>query len=363
MADLHDWWWLLATISASAFGCGLILFFTVLNFCGLDPCCSNINTSRKPMKAVQWLSTLSLLSFTICNLCQIFVILTVNHEGEVPDNVMQQMVQFTGLLSWTSGQLFIYLLFVANLHYSFKNTMHRLSKGSITFLCVSIISFCLCRVAYMSTYTLYYNSSITTQQAKILLAICVYSTEFVDLIVSIILVSLFIHRLFKLVSTIPRGIQQAHDPHTVQQRTKVKTNTNQLDVDLLANQKQKEHQKDVHSGAIEHSTVFYTQQETILYIASKYAILSFIAITSTQLFLVSAAINALSFKNETTEYYLASFSVYYGLLAMDCLINALCICLNLEYNDTWFWNCCCFCHSLCYCMCLRLSRKTYRSNN
>merc|ERR1712113_1052486 len=72
-------------------------------------------------------------------------------------------------------------------------------------------------------------------------------------------------------------------------------------------------------------SVLDERQETILYVASKYVILTSIAIISTQIFLVSAAIDALSFDDQGRQFYIASFSVYFCLLALDCFINALCI--------------------------------------
>eukprot|EP01084_Bolivina_argentea_P052453 96358_1 len=382
MKDLMKWWWLLSLVTVCTIGSVLIFIITIVNLFGFDACLTRMDFSHIVPKSVKWLSTLSLLSFIICCITQLFVVFALDNEGQVPSSIFQQVTQFIGLLSWTFAQLFIYVLFIFNLHISFKNTMLQISKRSLIFLTSSIILFCLFRIAYITLYTLYYNGIVSTHQAEYSLLIAVCGTEFIDLIVSIILIYLFIHRLFKLVSILPHKYDTDYyheytekcDSYFLQQSITTKDTTT-ADIDLLINTKNgtnkindeneenNECSVDVDSDESSISsgdTIFEQKQETILYVASKYAILSSIAIISTQFFLISAAVDALSFSDASdngTGFYIVSFSVYFSMLSLDCFINALCICLNFEFNKICFWSICCICHDCCYSLCFRLSHE------
>ena len=405
MSDLFDWWWLFSLVLFCLLGCLFIFIIVVTNLFGFDVCLTNVNQASKPMKSVQWLSSLSLISFTISCASQIYTILQLDPQGDVTPDFMSQFTQFTGLLAWTFAQLFIYLLFIANLYYSFNNTILRISSSSLIFLITSIILFFCCRVAYITLYTLYYNGILSTSEVQYPLAYTVCATEFCDLIVSIILVYLFIARLFKLVRIIPtpqnkdiNGHEHVHHHSLINpgpaDPSVNDSNTTTMDLSVTGGKNGKKPPSQIgvgqddeivdvleeyngieytatpsqtHTGTTTYNTItsdtmFDERQETILYVASKYVILSSIAIVSTQLFLVSAAFDALSFSENSTTFYLACFSVYYGLLAVDSFINALCICLNFEFNKVWFWTICCLCDDCCYSICLCLSKRNYRSN-
>ena len=399
MADLFDWWWLFALILFCLIGCLSIFILILTNLYGFDICLTNVTQFAQPTRSVQWLSTLSLFSFTITCASQMYVVLCLDSEAQVAPNIVMQCIQFLGLLAWTFGQLFIYLLFIANLHHSFKNTVLRLSNSSLIFLTTSIVLFCLCRIAYITLYTLYYNKIISGNEVNYPLAYTVCGTEFVDLIVSIILVYLFIHRLFKLVRIIPtENYRNMHrESLLIQHSSQLDTESMHLSVKTKEIHAQNDGKHVNDDGEIfEHDdediveeydgieyeqtceddtetvdqtytetgdTLFDERQETILYVASKYVILSSIAIVSTQFFLISAAFDAMSFRdNGNTEFYLISFGIYYSLLALDSFINALCICLNFEFNKVWFWTICCLCDDCCYNICLCLSKRDYRSS-
>ena len=139
MSDLFDWWWLFSLVLSCLLGCFFIFIIVVTNLFGFDVCLTNVIESSKPMKSVQWLSTLSLISFTISCASQIYVILELDKTANVPPSIMSQATQFIGLLAWTFAQLLIYLLFIANLHYSFNNTILKLSSSSLTFLIILLL--------------------------------------------------------------------------------------------------------------------------------------------------------------------------------------------------------------------------------
>ena len=165
---------------------------------------------------------------------------------------------------------------------------------------------------------------------------------------SIFLVYLFVHRLFKLVAMIPlhenaytQREQDHFDSFMVQATSKDSNKSKFIATADLG---------DLFEPSVD--SVFNPKQDTIIYVASKYAVLSFIAILSTQIFLISAALNAVS-----GDFYKLSFGVYFSLLALDCFISAMCICLNFDFNQLWYWRLCCLCDECCYSLCLCLSKR------
>eukprot|EP01084_Bolivina_argentea_P121502 215319_1 len=104
-----------------------------------------------------------------------------------------------------------------------------------------------------------------------------------------------------------------------------------------------------------------SKQKSILFVASKYAILSSTAIISTQLFLLSSVNHSMAF-SQPDWYYFLSWDIYGVLFALDCLLNSLCICLNFDFNQIWFLTLCCICNNCCNSLCIWMSRKCYKTS-
>ena len=137
-----QWMWLLILVGVCTLGCTVIFILTLSTLSGFDLCLIERYRVNAPGKSIKWLSQLSLLSFAICCGSGLFVILQLDKDGQVIGSTFQQIIQLIGLFSWTLAQLFIYLLFIANLHYSFKHTMLRLSNRNLICLTITIILFC-----------------------------------------------------------------------------------------------------------------------------------------------------------------------------------------------------------------------------
>ena len=386
MGDLYRWWWLFGIVSFCLIGCVLILLMILTNLYGFDCCLTDVSQITKPIRSVTWLSTLSLLAFTLTCASQAYIILNISSDAQISDSVIMEINALISLISWTLGQLFIYLLFIANLHHTFKNTNLKLSNRVLIFLIISICVFCLCRIGYITLYTLYFKEVITDAQVHYPLALMVCGTEIMDLIVSIILVYLFINRLFKLVQSQPNNYKRRRisyirknidtQPLLIQE-SKTKTNTNTdlsvieeyhgMNYSNIANSSHdhldpQKRNPNKYRSETQSTIEIDDNQETILGVASKYVVLSTFAIVSTQFFLMIAVMEAISFDSLSGEFYLISFGIYYSFLALDCFINALCICLNFEYNIVWFWSICCICDNWCYSICLCLSKRKLRNN-
>merc|ERR1719295_1435510 len=89
---------------------------------------------KKPPKPVQCSSVLSLSCLSIVGLAQLFVVLNLDSDARTPSNLSIECVQMLGLFAWTVAQLCIYLIFMANLHYSFKETPLALSRQALACL-------------------------------------------------------------------------------------------------------------------------------------------------------------------------------------------------------------------------------------
>eukprot|EP01084_Bolivina_argentea_P121500 215313_1 len=177
--------------------CVLVFIIIIANVTGINICLTTIEYNT-PVKSVQYLSILSLLSFLICLASQIYIIQSMNGEYQVPDhNIYELIVACTNIIAWTLGQLFIYFLFIANLHHTFKNTVLQISKSIIITLCIFVITFFISRLAYVAFYILYYMSIISSSKFAVNASIFVLVTEFFDFILSVCLVYIFVNRLFK----------------------------------------------------------------------------------------------------------------------------------------------------------------------
>merc|ERR1719420_1170287 len=65
------------------------------------------------------------------------------------------------MLFWTLGQLFIYLLFAANLHFTFKHTLLRISLNTRRFLLFLTLTFFVSRLGNLAFYSVYYVNGIS----------------------------------------------------------------------------------------------------------------------------------------------------------------------------------------------------------
>eukprot|EP00483_Globobulimina_turgida_P004511 UN04520 len=99
------------------------------------------------------------------------------------------------------------------------------------------------------------------------------------------------------------------------------------------------------------------KQQSILTVASKYSILSFLAIFSTQLFLIGAVNNDFSFSIPHSSWYIDGYIIYCCLLSFNCLVNCVCIFLNLEVNSIYYYMICGSCDNCCFSCCIRISKK------
>eukprot|EP01084_Bolivina_argentea_P252431 423707_1 len=354
---------LLSLTAACGFFCVIITFVVTSHLYGVKICF--LASSGQPVKSVQYLSMISLVSFIICLSSEACIIVMLENGYEIAgDELYPQIVVGINFTSWTLGQACIYGMFIVNLHTTFKNTLLEISKCVLVTLCILVSIFTISRLLYVTYWLLYYNLVVSENHFAINAAIIVFVTECVALILSIVLVYLFVNRLFKLFVINHRN--RKHLIHPLIQESTISTYDVSTEAAISAIRQLDEnatisvnYTEDSVGGA---TTTINTKQESILYVASKYAILSSIAIISTQLYLLSSLNNAIAIYNGESMYYYISFNIYCAFIALDSLINSLSICLNFEFSEVWFVTLCCLCDMCCHSICLWISKKCYKEN-
>eukprot|EP00483_Globobulimina_turgida_P004501 UN04510 len=190
---------LFAWIAACELWCIIIVIIVSANLCGFDIWLLNTNKPTKPVKTVSYLSILSLLSFIVCLFTEIVILNALNSDYGIPKHeIYLQVFHSVRRGAWTLGQLFMYLLFIANIYYTFRNTLLQISKAMLILSCILITIFFVSRLATIALYALYYNAYISKHYYSLPAASVEIFTEFIDLILSVLLMYIFVQRLFKL---------------------------------------------------------------------------------------------------------------------------------------------------------------------
>ena len=277
-------------------------------------------------------------------------------------------------MSWAFAQFCIYCIFANNLHFTFKDTALAISGSMLLFLYLSIIFIFLIQSTYTILYLLYYNQVISEDNFVEISAAMIVCSECIDLVVSILLVYLFLRNLFALfrfdrqhrkwnkqrVRANPGSVtkKEQHFENMLLRTGSIAENAVNFigpEQDGVNNKSDSKTASLVAAAAEDNKSVLSDlstkslngKQKSIILTASKHTILATVAIVSTQLYLVSGVINNMSW-TYFPSYYTICFYTHTMLLSVDCLINALCICLNFEIN-TMYYDCICgdCCNSLC----------------
>merc|ERR1719474_839124 len=164
----------LLILTVSCFILSIIILATVASqlICNINPCWMvRVDADNTPIRSVQYLSILSVLSFVICLGAEIATLEYANANGQIPDHkISQDIIQSARWVSWAFGQFCIYLLFAANLYYTFKDTTLAISSGLLAFLICSIITFFVIQSTNAVLYVLYYNAIISQNDYVIISA-------------------------------------------------------------------------------------------------------------------------------------------------------------------------------------------------
>eukprot|EP01084_Bolivina_argentea_P252951 424772_1 len=259
-----------------------LLILTVIGILQCIIIISIVLKAKVSSNIVQILSILVILSFMLGLISQIYIIQSLDEKFQITNNQLTQLIVSVYDLTWICGHVFLYLLFVRNIQHTFQNTLYRAAASTLIFLYFQIVIFSLVLLSYYVVYVMYDRRYISHEAFSWTAFIIISAGELNEFMLSIILSYMFISRLVKLYKVSNIEMQGKH-------------------------------------------------QNSILFAAFRYSMISFISIISTQLFYISLGNKALGYSN-SFKYYKWSTIVHLHLFSIDCVINSFCVYMNLEKN-------------------------------
>ena len=282
-------------------------------------------------KLIGWFSSLGMISFTISAIFKTYreALYSINNPPTIHTIYSSAIYSIT----WSLGQVFVYLLFIERLKYSFKTTKYASPKryfypfyiGIILFLITSITAAIL-SILYKEDVLskIFYSDSGNARN----LAQCI-----IDLILSISLLYVFNKKLWKLNKDL--CIFNAND-HS--------------DRCLSINDPRP------------HKISLNSRQEAVIKITSKLTIITCFAICSTQFLMLYSTTTFLICGYMDCHFglehnYLKPITE--GLWGIDCFINCLCIYLSYGFYhaENMYYSCCGCCDDCCIKCCNNCTQK------
>eukprot|EP01084_Bolivina_argentea_P182125 314481_1 len=219
------------------------------------------------------------------------------------------------------AKVFLFLFYMTKLQDVFYGTVYVVSKHTIIAVIIVSIIYVLLFVTDNILYYLYFMHSLSIKyysDASLLIFVFIC---LMDGIISTYLCYSFIWRLVQL--------------------TIISCDDNELNTSLLG---------------------VNDRQKSLIYLTTKTGLLSFIAIVSSQILLVSHMVNRLFFQfhPDPTDsfklYFDAMFMVVMIIQALDCFVNISCIYLSFAFSETQYKMCKC-CHNRVQFCCVNCTKN------
>ena len=214
--------------------------------------------------------------------------------------ILYKIIMDISGLSWNLAQFFLYLLLFERVYHAFQGTKYSVSKYAIIFFVFLLLSYLLSSIVV----SLYQNfQSYQSNAWNVSSEIYAIGEEIIDLILSVYLITIFIHKLLRIT------------------------------VDL----NDSESEKFVNSQI----GVLNEEQKKLIHLMTKYFILSFVATLTTQLesLLYCVGYFVMQYDNYLTLY------ISWILWPIDCAVNSVCLFLIFEVNEKWYRKLCKGCHA------------------
>ena len=292
---------------------------------------SQSNHQTKPI--VLNISYLTIISYLLSNGFHIAKHISAD---KIDDGNAENMTISTQIINaiipttWNLAQLFIYILLILRLHFSFIGTKYEIKKPIYLIFIVLIILYIVCCTAYTIFWATMPNihhwtlslMEIEHSIAK-LYAIC---GEIIDFVISVLLICLFIKKM----TNVTADLHSNYSKRFMDDR-----------MDKINN-----------------------EQKLLLDITAKYFILSFIATLWTQItiFLCSLAVILYFYAPNALILYNIVWFLYLVFFYADGIINPLCLYLLFETNKELYERVCHGCHAwarLCF---RRITERKVKNN-
>ena len=289
----------------------LSTFICIFSFCISTYYTVKDNTIQ--IKSIKCSSIFSLISFLLSSLLQCIILYTTNITNTSKNHNKYRLLEIilvSNLIIWSMAQILMYILFTLRLYHTFKGTILQIQHKTLSNIKITFSLFLSLFIMYCIISILAYYDIIPWSSYSIISSIITIIIEISDLSLSIILIHMFIMRLFKLLIL----------------------NSNEKDITII----------DGTSNDKQFQINLNIDQTSILALVVKYTVLSFITIISSQIFLISCINRSISLMTNEDHYQngLILFSICF---TVNCCINSVCILLNFKFSHSWYIYICCIC--------------------
>ena len=248
----------------------------------------------------------------------------------INDTITFQVWQCLLVAIWNLSQLLIYALLFLRLYHSFHGTLYAISNRTYSIfigLCILYILSVIGQIVYRAIVIQNYIDNKGYNWNKDLAMGFQIGFELVDLVISILLISLFINKM--MIVTMDLRMSQSD------------------------------------SRMSDKLSILSREQQTLLDVTSKYFILSFIATLWTQIVILIYLVNYVIFlyHEMTVKTYMMIYDIGDIFWFSDGIVNPICLFLIFEVNDGWYRRLCRGCHAfskLCFKKCtMRNVKRRY----
>lgn len=274
---------------------------------------------------IKRISLISIIGFIIAYIAQLLYLILYNDRSfkslSKNERIIQMIIDGMIRFAWSSGEALTHILFLWRLHKTFYGTKYQSSMTVFKLCYIGIATFIILQIGVIIVRTLWNLFILNNANLySLLLFILESSMVLLDLMISVILVSLFTKKLFAVNCSL----------------------------------------SDINNTTFSTKRIKLTEsQSSLISVISKYTILSIIAIgTSSIIQMIQSCVQILWFfeHNEKNITYIMMLSYWY-LWPVDIIINIWCIYLNLEHSQKQYDFCCGKLQIYCNLWCKSIAKK------
>eukprot|EP01084_Bolivina_argentea_P034627 64103_1 len=298
---------------------------------------------------------LSLCSLTFFLFAQISNHLYIIYV-KFPNGQINQCTEFLwGIYNsfWACGYFFTYLLFFERLRITFASTRYKLSNNTICIFWTILICFILSQ-QLISIFWLFQVLGIFDWEAfNSVYGPAVWIKFTIDWILNIYILYLFCSKIYKITITknVEKSMSTQIEQHS-QQNGEHADNTQQNAHQITQQNTEQNTQQNTQQNTTINGIGFRSKRSAKIFdVMIKYFLLTFLTVTSTQIFTASQIVHSISidYAVETGifQFYYTVYMVHFTLNCIDSVISTLYIILTFPFSKRFYNKFCnCF-HMQC----------------
>eukprot|EP01084_Bolivina_argentea_P012566 23516_1 len=295
------------------------------------------------LSQVKYFSIISITLFTFAIITLTFDnIYTTDKDLLTPSSKMDIgfILNLLSLFGWIFGVSFLYLLFLSRLTKTYQDSTFQLSSliRICTYIALTLLLFLsFAALTLFGLYYYYVGNDLSTNNLFLIAQILIAITEILHLFISVVLIYMFVYRLFKLFVIMSYDNIHVGMTHTLS----LQDNYGSLDVE------------DSNSYTNDTSLSISESQQSILIVIAKQSILSITAIISSQICFIGAFILTQTWDVGHGSFYKFMYTISIMLFGIDCVINCVCILLTFSFQHKVYMVLCGRCHQCCQNCCIK----------